>query len=58
MMSPKVCVIGIDGAALDLIEPFVQQGALPTIGRLMAEGVYGKLQSLVPQRTSIAKRVS
>ena len=47
-------MIGIDGATLDLIEPFVQQGALPTIGRLMAEGVHGKLRSTIPPITAAA----
>lgn len=43
----KVCVIGLDGATFDLVKPWVEQGHLPHVGRLMAEGVHGKLRSTI-----------
>ena len=47
-MSRKVFVIGLDGATLDLIEPWVQQGKLPTFKRLMEEGSWGTLRCPTP----------
>lgn len=50
----RVLVIGIDGGTLDLIGPWAHQGYLPTVGRLMAEGACGTLQSTLPPVTSPA----
>ncbi|MCO5185736.1 MAG: alkaline phosphatase family protein [Anaerolineae bacterium] len=50
----KVLVIGLDGATFDLIKPWVAQGHLPTIGRIMAEGAHGELGSTVPPMTAPA----
>lgn len=44
----KVLVIGLDGATFDIIIPLIRQGKLPTIAKLMNEGVYGKLKSTIP----------
>jgi len=41
-------IIGLDGAAPELVIPWAQQGKLPTLGRLMAEGCYGEMQSTIP----------
>lgn len=45
--KPKVFVIGIDGATFDLIDPWVAEGRLPNLGRLIREGAHGLLQSTV-----------
>ena len=50
----RVLVIGLDGATFDLIKPFVALGRLPTIEKLMREGVYGDLISTIPPVTSPA----
>ncbi|MEM7031980.1 MAG: alkaline phosphatase family protein [Chloroflexota bacterium] len=47
-MSARVLVIGLDGATLDLIQPWVDQGHLPNLARLMTQGKYGKLRSVYP----------
>ena len=52
--SPKVLVIGLDGATLDLIGPWADDGKLPHISRLMREGVSGELRSTVPPVTGPA----
>lgn len=44
----KVLVIGLDGATFDIIKPLVKKGKLPTIAKLMKEGVHGKLKSTIP----------
>lgn len=43
MNKPRTLIIGLDGATFDLIEPWIQAGCLPTLARLMAQGVYGPL---------------
>ena len=47
-------VIGLDGATFDVIGPLVEQGKLPHLGRLMAEGNHGPLQSIIPPVTAPA----
>jgi predicted AlkP superfamily phosphohydrolase/phosphomutase len=44
----RVMVIGLDGATWDLITPWAQQGKLPHLAQLMAEGAHGPLASTVP----------
>ena len=43
----KVFILGIDGATLDLIEPWSKQGKLPTFRKLIKEGCYGNCLSTV-----------
>ncbi len=45
MSTPRVLVIGIDGATPQLIEPWAAAGELPALQRLMREGAYGRLQA-------------
>jgi predicted AlkP superfamily phosphohydrolase/phosphomutase len=51
---PKVLVIGLDGATFDVIEPWVSEGHLPNIGRLMREGTWGPLESTIHPLTPTA----
>ena len=50
----KLLIIGLDGATFDLITPWAAQGQLPTLARLMREGVTGNLESTLPPVTSPA----
>lgn len=50
----RVLVVGIDGGTLDLIRPWAEQGHLPHLARLMAEGAWGPLESTLPPVTSPA----
>jgi predicted AlkP superfamily phosphohydrolase/phosphomutase len=50
----KVYAIGLDGATLDLIRPWVTEGHLPVLGDLMRSGVAGELQSSYPPLTGPA----
>lgn len=50
-VNNRILLIGLDGATFDLIKPWVAQGRLPTIRRLIAEGVHGNLRS-VPNMNS------
>lgn len=50
----KLLIFGLDGATFDLIRPWVAEGHLPNLGRLMAHGVSGDLASTLPPVTSPA----
>jgi predicted AlkP superfamily phosphohydrolase/phosphomutase len=50
----RVFMIGWDGATFDLIHPWVREGKLPHIARLMQAGVHGPLQSTLPSWTFTA----
>jgi predicted AlkP superfamily phosphohydrolase/phosphomutase len=47
----KIVVIGLDSASWNVLMPFIEAGTLPTIGRLVANGVRGYLRSSVPPIT-------
>lgn len=49
---PKTVVVGLDGATLDLIRPWVENGELPAVRQILNDGVYGDLQSVLPPVTS------
>ncbi|MBI5789568.1 MAG: alkaline phosphatase family protein [Candidatus Schekmanbacteria bacterium] len=49
----KVIVIGLDGATFELIKPWVKEGKLPNLAKLMQEGSYGELKS-TPEKISPA----
>ncbi|HZY45788.1 MAG TPA: alkaline phosphatase family protein [Anaerolineae bacterium] len=50
----KLIIIGLDGATFDLIKPWAAEGKLPTLARLMQDGVHGNLESTLPPVTSPA----
>lgn len=44
-------VVGLDGACFELIDPWIDEGALPTFDKLVSEGAASDLQSCVPPVT-------
>lgn len=50
----RILVIGLDGATFDLIKPWVAQGRLPAMGRLIAEGAHGNLRSVANMNSAPA----
>ncbi len=50
----KALVIILDGATLDLLEPWMADGELPLLARLFRQGAGGVLQSTVPWATPTA----
>lgn len=46
--KPRVVVIGLDSATLDLIRPWAEAGLLPNLACLLNEGASGPLCSTVP----------
>lgn len=49
--SPKLIVLGVDGATWNLLDPWVQAGDLPHFQQLRDNGARGTLQSLEPMRS-------
>lgn len=47
-IAPQLIVIGVDAATLSLMGPWMQAGELPTLARLVQEGVHGPLTSTTP----------
>lgn len=47
----RVFIIGWDGATFDLMRPWVEQGKLPAIAKLMKQGSHGLLRSTMPPWT-------
>ena len=54
MSSTRVFVIGLDGATFDLLHPWIEEGRLPTLGKLMKTSSYGPLRSTIPPVTAPA----
>jgi predicted AlkP superfamily phosphohydrolase/phosphomutase len=54
MSLRKVFVLGLDGATYDLLKPWADEGVLPNMGRLLAEGAWGELRSTIPPMTGPA----
>ncbi|KPL10590.1 hypothetical protein AMJ71_02590 [candidate division TA06 bacterium SM1_40] len=47
-MKRRILVIGLDGATWRVLSPLLEEGALPTLAHLVAEGSHGPLKSTVP----------
>jgi len=53
-VTRRVMIIGLDGVTLDLIRPWAEQGILPTFKKLMQDGAWGPLRSVLPPVTAAA----
>lgn len=53
-MARRVLVLALDGTTLDLIGPGLDDGSLPHLAALRAEGASGRLRSIVPPVTAPA----
>jgi predicted AlkP superfamily phosphohydrolase/phosphomutase len=50
-MSRSFLIVGLDGATLDLAEPWMEAGRLPNLAALCAGGTWGRLDSTLPAAT-------
>ena len=50
----KIFISALDGATWTLLQPWIDQGALPNLAKLQREGVSGLLRSTLPVITSAA----
>jgi len=46
--SYPVMIIGLDGASWSMIQPLMDEGVMPNLARLVAEGTTGRLRTLLP----------
>ncbi len=53
-LERRVFALGLDGATLDLIRPWADEGKLPTFARILKEGSHGRLMSTIPPVTGPA----
>jgi predicted AlkP superfamily phosphohydrolase/phosphomutase len=44
----RLLIIGLDGATFELIKPWVLEGKLPHLGKLLESGAHGPLKSTIP----------
>jgi len=51
-MNKKIIVIGIDGGSWNYIQPWIDEGKLPTFKKLQQAGAWGVLKSQLPPVTS------
>jgi predicted AlkP superfamily phosphohydrolase/phosphomutase len=49
--NPRVVIIGLDAATWTLIRPWIAEGGMSNLARLMKAGVSGNLQSVIPPIT-------
>ena len=47
-MRRKVAVFGLDGVTFDLLQPWLDEGRLPNLARLIATGASAPLRSTIP----------
>jgi predicted AlkP superfamily phosphohydrolase/phosphomutase len=52
MNADQTVVIGLDGAGFELLQPWLEQGKLPNVGKVIDSGVSGELESVLPPVTS------
>jgi predicted AlkP superfamily phosphohydrolase/phosphomutase len=50
-MKRRLIIVGLDGATFDVIDPLVEEGQLPCMGRLIEKGAKAKLLSTIPYAT-------
>jgi predicted AlkP superfamily phosphohydrolase/phosphomutase len=55
--KPRVLIIGLDGASFNFVQPWLENGSLPNLRRLVEEGCSGELESCLPPVTMPAWRV-
>ena len=55
-MPPRVVIIGIDGATFEVLDPLIEEGVMPFLGRFAAEGTRAPLRTIVPALTQVATK--
>lgn len=52
--SPKIVILGFDGADPRLVKKYMEEGALPNIERLSKEGTFSELEVANPPQTPVS----
>ncbi len=53
-VARKVLIIGLDGATPEFVFPWIQEGRLPNLAKLMKGAAYGPIDSTMPPFTQMA----
>jgi predicted AlkP superfamily phosphohydrolase/phosphomutase len=51
MNSTRVFVIGLDAGTFDLLDPWIKEGRLPNLKRMIEKSTHGRLESTIPPVT-------
>ena len=51
MTTPKVLCLCLDAATFDVLDPLLAEGVMPNLARLIADGVSGPLETVIPPIT-------
>ena len=52
--EPKLIILGFDGADADLARQWMDEGKLPNLAKLRAEGTFSPLRSTIPSQTPVS----
>lgn len=52
--SPKLIILGFDGADADLARQWMDEGKLPNLAKLRSEGTFAPLRSTIPSQTPVS----
>ncbi|HSN87497.1 MAG TPA: alkaline phosphatase family protein, partial [Thermoanaerobaculia bacterium] len=52
--SPKLIILGFDGADGDLARQWMDEGKLPNLAKLRSEGTFAPLRSTIPSQTPVS----
>ncbi|HEX6862577.1 MAG TPA: alkaline phosphatase family protein, partial [Thermoanaerobaculia bacterium] len=52
--EPKLIILGFDGADADLSRQWMDEGKLPNLAKLRAEGTFAPLRSTIPSQTPVS----
>lgn len=52
--TPRVVILGFDGADAELAQQWMEEGELPNLARLQEEGTFRPLRSTVPSQTPVS----
>src|ERR1044072_5449453 len=52
--QPKTVILGFDGADAKLTEQWMNEGKLPNLAKLRAEGTFSPLRSTIPSQTPVS----
>ena len=54
MTGNKALVIGVDGGTWAALKPYIEEGTMPNLGRILEESAHGVLRSVIPPYTAPA----
>ena len=54
MKLKRAVLVGLDGVPLEIIENFTGRGIMPHTGEIMEQGVITRMQSSIPEVSSVA----